>query len=197
MRRKLKRVFAWLGTCLFLFSSTTAYCAPLPMKNESQEIIKPEIIPYEKIDLSELIYEPPESDPVGVVIHEVLADEKPMPETVISEEDAELLAIVTMAEAEGEPEEGQRLVIDTILNRMDSPYFPDTVYDVVYQPGQFTSMWNGRADRCYVKDDILALVYEEADSRTNSEVVFFRTRHYSTYGVPMFQVGHHYFSKYE
>lgn len=29
-----------------------------------------------------------------------------------------------MAEAEGEPEEGQRLVIDTILNRVDDPCFP-------------------------------------------------------------------------
>lgn len=135
---------------------------------------------------------PPKESPV---IEEVTET----PEVVydISDEDIELIALVTMAEAEGEPEEGQRLVIDTILNRKDSPYFPDTVYDVVYQKNQFTSMWNGRVDRCYVKEELVELVKEELVSRTNSEVVFFRTQHYSQYGVPMFQVGHHYFSSYE
>lgn len=66
-----------------------------------------------------------------------------------------------MAEAEGECEEGKRLVIDTILNRVDSISFPNTVYEVVYQPSQFSSMWNGRVDRCYIDDYICQLVEEE------------------------------------
>ena len=45
----------------------------------------------------------------------------------LTREEIELVAQVTMAEAEGEPEEAQRLVIDTILNRVDSDRFPDTV----------------------------------------------------------------------
>jgi len=114
----------------------------------------------------------------------------------VSEEDVALLALVTMAEAEGECEEGQRLVIDTILNRVDDPHFPDTIYDVVYQPHQFSSMWNGRADRCFVKNDILRLVKEELANRTNYDVVFFHAGRYSKFGAPMFQVEHHYFSKY-
>ena len=40
----------------------------------------------------------------------------PEEDRIASEEDIELIALVTMAEAEGEPEEGKRLVIDTILN---------------------------------------------------------------------------------
>lgn len=115
----------------------------------------------------------------------------------MSREDVELIALVTMAEAEGECEEGKRLVIDTVLNRVDSEYFPDTVYEVVYQPNQFSSMWNGRVDRCEVREDICELVYEELESRTNYDVVFFTAGEYSAYGVPMFQVGNHYFSKYE
>ena len=62
----------------------------------------------------------------------------------MSKEDVELIALVTMAEAEGECEEGKRLVIDTILNRVDSEHFPDTVYEVIYQPNQFSSMWNDK-----------------------------------------------------
>ena len=44
-------------------------------------------------------------------------------DTLLPREDIELIALVTMAEAEGECEEGKRLVIDTILNRVDSVYF--------------------------------------------------------------------------
>ena len=102
-----------------------------------------------------------------------------------------------MAEAEGECEEGKRLVIDTILNRVDSVYFPDTVYGVVYQANQFSSMWNGRVDRCYVKEELVELVKEELLKRTNYECVFFTAGGYSDYGVPMFQECCHYFSSYD
>lgn len=115
----------------------------------------------------------------------------------LTQEEIELVALVTMAEAEAEPVEGQRLVIDVILNRKDHYAFPDTIENVVWQKNQFECMWNGRTERCYVRDDLVALVKEELISRTNSEVVFFRTKHYSKYGVPLFRVGHHYFSKYE
>ena len=112
----------------------------------------------------------------------------------LPEEDIVLLSLVTMAEAEGESEQGKRLVIDTILNRVDSARFPNTIREVVYQANQFTSMWNGRVDRCYVKDDIRRLVEEEWENRTNSDVLFFRTGYYGC-GTPLFQVGNHYFSK--
>lgn len=121
----------------------------------------------------------------------------PVEEEKVSKEDIELIALVTMAEAEGEPEEGQRLVIDTILNRVDSERFPDTIYDVIYQPNQFSPMWNGRIDRCEVREELCALVRDELESRTNYDVVFFNAHHYSKYGVQLFQVGNHYFSSYD
>ena len=134
----------------------------------------------------------PELDILNVV---EVAD-KPVVEYSLTEEEINLIAQVTMAEAEGEPEEGKRLVIDTILNRVDGKYWPNTVTEVIYQPSQFSCMWDGRFDRCYVMDDIVELVKEELISRYNSECVFFRTTRFSDYGVPMFQVGHHYFSSY-
>lgn len=118
-------------------------------------------------------------------------------EVTMSQEDIELIALVTMAEAEGECEEGKRLVIDTILNRVDHERFPNTVSDVIYQPHQFTSMHNGRVDRCYVKEDICQLVREELNSRTNTDTIFFHAGKYSNYGSPLIQVGNHYFSSYE
>lgn len=119
------------------------------------------------------------------------------PKLDISEEDIELIALVTMGEAEGECELGKRLVIDTILNRVASEHFPDTVNDVIYQPNHFTSVWNGRLDRCYVQEDICQLVREELERQVSYDVVYFRTKHYSDYGYPLIQCGAHYFSIYE
>ncbi len=105
-----------------------------------------------------------------------------------------LIALVTMAEAEGESEFGKRLVIDSILNRRDSDYFPDTISGVVYENNAFESMWNDRVDRCYVMDDICKLVNEECIERKNDDVIYFCTGNYICYGTPLFQEGNHYFS---
>ncbi len=114
-----------------------------------------------------------------------------------SEEEIRLIAAVTIAEAEGEPEEGQRLVIDTILNRVDSSYFPDTVYDVIYQKNQFSCMWDGRFERIESTAEMCELVRKEILSRLDSDVIFFTAGQYSRYGIPLYQVGNHYFSSYE
>lgn len=139
--------------------------------------------------------------------HEEIKMERLIEETMIeepveelyslSDEEIDLLALLTMAEAEGECEEGQRLVIDTVLNRVDSEYWPDSVTEVIYQPNQFTSMWNSRADRCEVQEYFRELVIEELISRTNYDVVFFRAGSYSIYGTPLFAVENHYFSSFE
>lgn len=113
----------------------------------------------------------------------------------ISDEEIDLLALVTMGEAEDQCEEGKRLVIDTILNRVDhETRWPDTISEVIYQKNQFTCMWNGRIKRCTVTDYVRQLVREEIQCRYNSEVVFFRMSRYSSYGTPMFKVQDHYFS---
>lgn len=114
-----------------------------------------------------------------------------------TEKEIDLMALITMAEAEGESEYGKRLVISTILNRVDSEHYPDNVTDVIYQKNQFSSIWDGRADRCYVQEEIRQLVKEEIENRTNNEVIFFMAGDYSDYGTPMFAEGGHYFSSYE
>lgn len=129
-------------------------------------------------------------------IEEIEILEEPIiEEPTISDWEIDLIALVTMAEAEDEPELGQRLVIDTILNRVDSERFPNSIYDVIYQPHQFSSMWNGRVDRCYVMDDIRQLVLEELQYRQNYECLFFTADDYGAYGEHMFPVGNHYFAK--
>lgn len=145
------------------------------VNEETIEVVKTEVVEEVSFSLTD----------------EVIVQES---EVDMSNNDIELIALVTMAEAEGECEEGKRLVIDTILNRVDSNSFPNTVYEVVYQPSQFSSIWNGRVDRCYIDDSIYQLVMEELRDRKNYDVIFFTSGKYGNYGTQMFKVGNHYFS---
>lgn len=58
----------------------------------------------------------------------------------VSESDLNLLARLITAEAGSEPYEGQVAVGAVVLNRIRSGRFPTTVREVIYQPGQFSSL---------------------------------------------------------
>lgn len=58
--------------------------------------------------------------------------------------DLELIARLVHAEARAEPYEGQVAVAAVLLNRVQSPKFPNTVSGVIYQPGAFESVANGQ-----------------------------------------------------
>lgn len=151
-----------------------------------------------KVSFSESVeIEKPIEPVVMTSIHkeDVMTERQKIEQELLTQEEIELIALVTMAEAEGEPEHGQRLVIDTILNRVDSElsYFSDTVHGVVYQKNAFSSMWNGRVDKCYVMEELCQLVREELQNRTNHDVLYFTAGEYGEYGTPAFSVGNHYF----
>lgn len=61
-----------------------------------------------------------------------------------SNADAQLLGRIISAEARGEPYEGQVAVGAVILNRIESPSFPDTLSGVIYQEGAFTAIVDGQ-----------------------------------------------------
>lgn len=127
---------------------------------------------------------------------DIKAEVETVDEPILTDEEIDLIALVTMAEAEGESELGKRLVIDTILNRVDSEHFPNTIKEVIYQPKHFSSIWNGRVDKCEVTEEICQLVLEELESREDYDVIFFHSKKYGKWGKPMYNVGNHYFSSY-
>lgn len=55
-----------------------------------------------------------------------------------------ILERIVEAEAGDQSYRGRLLVACVILNRVDSPQFPDTVEKVVFAPGQFSPVSNGR-----------------------------------------------------
>ena len=110
----MKKFFLlFLVAVLSLVTMSTAFCPPAEADNTKYEAlaftpaIKTTPLVEEYIPLTA---SPPEVTSIPVE-----------PENDISDADIELLALMTMTEAEGEPEEGQRLVIDSVLNRIDDP----------------------------------------------------------------------------
>lgn len=65
-----------------------------------------------------------------------------------SESDYELLSEITYAEAGNQTEEQQVATAATILNRVESNIFPNTIKEVIMQKGQFASTRNGHIYAC-------------------------------------------------
>ena len=182
----MKKVFYTLAISLifvtiFIISSKT-------VNSTGKDKIISEVSTYEyeteEPENHDLVLDIHESEPETEILSE---------EQQVNDEDIWLIAWITMGEAEGECEEGKRLVIDTILNRVDHSSFPNTIYDVIYQPNQFSCVWNGRLDRTAATEEVCQLVREELINRCNYEVLYFTAGNYGKYGEHLFQVGNHYF----
>ena len=128
-----------------------------------------------------------------------------IPVTDLTEEDIkemdywgelELLAAVVEAEAGNQDMIGKRLVVDVVLNRVDSPLFPDTITEVLEQPGQFTTMWNGAVEDAgwhMQEDDYTAVMMEVTGKRLDYDIYFFTAGEYNASCKPAYIHGDHYF----
>lgn len=84
-------------------------------------------------------------------------------EDPVSEEDIDLLARLLYAEAGSDWIEDKTIywVGSVVLNRVNSEHYPDTLYDVIYDEGQYSCTWSGGiynepTDRCYrIAEDLL------------------------------------------
>ena len=116
----------------------------------------------------------------------------------ISDEDVYILACLVYHEARGECFEGQVAVIEVVLNRMLSDYFPDTVEEVVFQ--KYGDVWQfSPAPYLYSaepdKEQYLAVhtAIEEREHILSEDTVYFSTAPYNE-SVDMI-IGNHYFCK--
>lgn len=90
---------------------------------------------------------------------------------------------------------GKCYVVDVILNRIDSDDFPNTITEVINQKNQFAVVANNSINTVTVDEETKRAVQDELKCRTNTEILFFRTKHYHKFGTPLFQHKDHYFSK--
>lgn len=108
----------------------------------------------------------------------------------------ELLAVCVEAEAGNQDLLGKRLVVDVVLNRVDDPDWPDNITDVITQPYQFSSYWDGGMDRVWEpSEETFQAVIMELEKRTYTDIYYFTAGRYSEYGTPWKKIGDHYFSR--
>ena len=138
------------------------------------------------------------SEKITILPNEISKVEEPLDieEEMENEEfcdSLEILACCVEAEAGNQDLLGKRLVADVILNRVDSPRFPNTIEEVVSQKYHFTTFWDGTMSRIVPSEETFKAVQMELDERTDSEILFFTAGDYNTYCVPAYRHGDHYF----
>lgn len=65
----------------------------------------------------------------------------------IRQGEMELIAQLVQAEAGNQGLSGMRLVVDVVLNRVESDKFPNTVEDVIFQKNAFSVIDDGAFDK--------------------------------------------------
>lgn len=106
----------------------------------------------------------------------------------------ELIAQLVMAEAGNQDLTGKRYVVDVVLNRVDSDYFPDTVEEVIFQENQFSVIENGAFDEAgwTVTEECYEAVKLEYEERLNYDILYF-SRGQSKYASNHFKHQDHWF----
>jgi len=88
-------------------------------------------------------------------------------------DERETLAKLVHAEAGGEPMAGKIAVASVVLNRVNSPEFPNTIHDVIYQPGQFTPAQNGMINNTPDEVDYQSVDQAFANRDQNTKSLYF------------------------
>ncbi len=112
------------------------------------------------------------------------------------------LARIISAEAKGESMQGKIAVGNVVLNRTRSPYFPNTIYSVIFDKKygvQFAPTSNGAIYNAPTSDSIIAAkICLEGYSISNKALYFFNPKHTSGTWVKQnreyaFTIGNHVF----
>lgn len=107
--------------------------------------------------------------------------------------DLYLVAQCVEAEAGNQGALGKAYVVDCIYNRFEQGDY-NSLTDVILESGQFESVSNGMIYNTPT-DETIQVCKDEWFNRTNSEIRYFRTGHYHSFGHRCFPYKDHFFSK--
>ena len=125
----------------------------------------------------------------------VLGDSEEQIQEEIFLGELELLAQLVEAEAGNQEFEGKCLVVDVILNRVESPDFPNTISEVIFQEGQFSVIKNGAFEKAawHMQESDYAAVMCEVQMHQNKDVLYFNNCSIVAGTGRKFKVGDHWF----
>lgn len=111
----------------------------------------------------------------------------------LSLEEFDLLCRLVMAEAGGTSEETQRMVTETVLNRMESKTYGGNLTKVIYEPGEFEPTRNGSINNTPTNQVVLTVKKALLSKEYPSNLMYFNSIDYM-WGTPFKQIDGMYFS---
>lgn len=113
----------------------------------------------------------------------------------ISDKEIELMERIVAAEARGESCEAQEGVATVILNRWQEGSFGETLTDIMTASGQFAAPYQGEISMSVHLAVKNAIVYYNTYCQDlPTQILYFRSDHYHTFGTPYISMGNLYFS---
>ena len=106
----------------------------------------------------------------------------------------EILARCVEAEAGNQSIDVKRAVVSVILNRVDDEDWPDTMSEVIADPYEFATYWNGRMDEVTPVTSTYEAISQEMETRSYPGLYYFDMDKYLQYGTPYKKMGDLYFS---
>lgn len=92
-----------------------------------------------------------------------------------TEKEKYMLAKIAMAEAEGCRIKAKELVIRTVLSRIESDMFPNTVEEVIFQKNQFTPISDGRWNKVEPNEECWQALENVLISSESKDILFFES----------------------
>ena len=92
-----------------------------------------------------------------------------------TEKEKYMLAKIAMAEAEGCRIKAKELVINTVLSRIESDMFPNTVEEVIFQKNQFTPISDGRWNKVEPNEECWQALENVLSSSESKDILFFES----------------------
>lgn len=116
------------------------------------------------------------TEPATLAYYVIDRPAEPEPYYPLQDWERALICRVLMSECPYEPSEGQRAVAQVILDRLMSPDYPNTVYEVLTQSGQFAAP--SEVDVLPEISEAVAAVFDAGERVTESEILYFYAPRY-------------------
>lgn len=180
------------GAVLALYADT---CHTEPVILEQVPVIQESLLP---VSTRQFPINFIEADSL-VVYHEVSAGMESWygADRKLTEYEWEVLSQMIMTEARGESFEVQYYIACTVLNRVDSPLFPNTVAGVIYQTQPTVQFYGAWDFNWYEPTDSVLEAIQTAleENRTPSDLFYFTSEGWLPETEPWEQVGKMWFSR--
>ncbi len=113
----------------------------------------------------------------------------------LTQQEYELICRTVCCEAGNQDLETQKMVALTILNRLQSGEFGETISEIILAENAYeATRWNGFESRMWTQQVQKAVDYALKENNYPSNMYYFRTEHFHKFGKPYVKSGDLYFS---